>query len=139
MAERHFRVRVTCRYREPNNAVEHLKVDLLTKSGWQPLDLNIDSPGFQIFVYAIMACQHLYVRANCAERGLMIESAQGGIQVTAAEDWKIQRLHVSFDVHLRSGEPTADDIGYIIDRMGKCPSTINLRDIPDRKSEVRFV
>jgi len=139
MTERHFRMRVSCRYRDPDNTVDDLQVYILKKTGWTALHLGIGSAGFEIFVYGIMACQHLYVRANCAERGLMLDSAEGSIHVVAAADWTIQRLHVAFDAHLRSGTPTADDIAYIVERMGKCPSTINLRDIPDHESEVRFM
>jgi len=36
----------------------------------------------------------------------MLDSAEGSIQVVAAEDWTTQRLHVAFDAHLKSGPGT---------------------------------
>ena len=40
-------------------------------------DLNSGSAGFLIFVYAVLNCQHMYMRLNCAERGLLLDTAEG--------------------------------------------------------------
>jgi len=139
MSERHFQMRIDCRYADPDNQVADLRVELLDKDAWRPLDLGIGSPGFQIFVYGILSCQHLYVRTNCAELGLMLESVQGRIHVAAGHDWTIDTLHVEFEGQLRSGSPSEAAIAHIVDRMGHCPSSVNLREIPDTRVVLRLI
>ena len=77
MSQHKFHLRLSCRYRDPDNTIETLDVEVLTGDGWQPLDLNPLSPGFLLFVYTVFHCQHTYMRVNCAERRLMLESAAG--------------------------------------------------------------
>lgn len=138
MSERNFQMRLSCRYEEPNNGVADLRVEHLDRDGWKPLDLHVGSPGFEIFVYAVFTCQHLYMRTNCAERGIQLDSGEGSIQVLAGEDWTIHRLHVDFHAAIRSGEASDDDVHYIVGRMRGCPASINLREIPDTETRLRL-
>ncbi|MGD2083291.1 MAG: hypothetical protein PVF91_10005 [Chromatiales bacterium] len=138
MTERHFRMRLSCRYEEPKNAVTDLRVEHLEKDEWKPLDLGLGSPGFQVFVYAIFTCQHLYMRTNCAERGIALDSAQGHIHVTAGDDWTMSRLHLGFDARVRSGEPSDADVDYVVGRMRQCPASINLREVADAETVLRL-
>jgi len=139
MSERHFQMRLECRYRDPGNEVAALAVEILDNDAWRPLDLSIGSPGFQVFVYGIFSCQHLYVRTNCAELGLMLDSAHGHIHVAAGDDWTINSLHVEFEARLRSGNPSQAAIDHIVDRMGRCPSSINLRQIADTRVSLKLL
>ena len=50
--------------------VADLDVEHMAGGQWEAFDLGVTSPGFEIFVYAVFACQHMYMRVNCAERGL---------------------------------------------------------------------
>ncbi len=126
MSERVFEMRLQCAYTRPDNTVTDLQVQLLVEGEWKPLALNKGTAGFLIFTYAVFTCQHLYMRTNCAERGLLLNSATGAIRLVADEAWRMQRLHVSFDAVLESGRPDADDIEYITGRMGQCPVSKNL-------------
>lgn len=138
MEQRRFQIRVNCQYEGEKNEVKHLEADVMTETGWQRLDLTIQTPGFLTFCYAIMACQHLYLRINASERGLVLQSMTGTLDIVTAPDWIIQQRHIRFDVTLAQGRPTVEDVDYITDRMRYCPSTINLRDIPDATTQVEF-
>jgi hypothetical protein len=54
------------------------------------------------------------------------------------EVWRIQSAMVTFNVTLKSGSPTEDDINYIIDRMGHCPVSTNLLDSIELVKTVNF-
>ena len=126
MSERIFEMRLSCGYSRPDNTVGDLRVETLAEGEWKPLDLNEGTPGFLIFTYAVFTCQHLYMRTNCAERSLMLSSAEGTIRLVADEAWRIQQLQVAFDAVLESGDPSKEDIIYISGRMGECPVSKNL-------------
>ena len=73
MSERNFNMRLKSTYEGDTNTIASLEVEHRVKGEWQPLDLGIASPGFDIFVYAIFACQHRFFRVNCAERKLVLK------------------------------------------------------------------
>ena len=68
MAKNKFKMRLACAYKDPDNTVDTINAEVLTQDGWQSLDLSVASPGFQIFVYSVFACQHMFFRMKCAER-----------------------------------------------------------------------
>ena len=76
----------------------------------------------------------MYMRLNCAERGLPLASADGTIDVRADADWVVQQLHVAFTGMLKSGTPAQADLDYIVDRMKHCPVSTNLREAPDTRT-----
>jgi hypothetical protein len=127
MSAHDFKLRQICRYAGDDNKVEELTVEVQTTEGWQPLELNLTSPGFLLFVYTIFTCQHMYMRINAAERGLGLASSLGVIEVEAGDDWVLERLHVEFEVQLASGTPAAGDVEYIEGRMRQCPVSKNLK------------
>lgn len=129
-------MRMQCTYEGETNAVASLVVEQRAGDGWRPLELGPVTPGFEIFVYAIFACQHLYFRVNCAERGLLLDSAAGEVDVGADADWNLEILHVAFDGRLRGGRASAADIDYITGRMQQCPVSRNLREVPDSRTDV---
>ena len=138
MSDRSFQMRLGCRYEDPDNTVGELGVENLEEGEWRDLDLNTRSPGFLVFVYAVFTCQHLYFRTNCAERRLMLESAEGAIEVVTTEDWALTRLHVRFNGKLKSGNPSLGDVDYIVGRMKQCPVSKNTREPPDTQTTVNF-
>lgn len=138
MSQHKFHLRLSCRYRDPDNTIETLAVEVLTGDGWQPLDLNPLSPGFLLFVYTVFHCQHTYMRVNCAERGLMLESAGGTIDVVASDEWVVEQLHIDFSGKLKSGSPGPGDIDSIIDRMRHCPVSMNLKTVADSHTGLRL-
>ena len=136
MSERNFNMRLKSTYEGDGNIIASLEVEHRVKGEWQPLDLGIASPGFDIFVYAIFACQHRFFRVNCAERKLVLNSAEGNIVVGADKDWNMETLQVHFSGQLGSGQASPDDIDYIIERMQQCPVSRNIREVPDTESTV---
>jgi hypothetical protein len=136
MPERHFSMRLKSTYEGDANAVASLAVEQLVDGQWQPLDLGLASPGFDIFVYAVFTCQHMYFRVNCAERGLLLNSADGSIVIGADKDWNMETLQVHFSGQLGSGQASPDDIDYIVSRMKQCPVSLNIREAPGTESTV---
>ena len=131
-------MRLNCTYIEPDNTVDHLDVETYIDNEWQTLDLHTKTAGFQIFIYSILTCQHMYFRMNAAERGLNLTSSRGSVIVNADDQWNIALLHVEFNGHLKSGTASDDAIEYIGKRMGLCPVSCNLRDIVNSETIVTF-
>ena len=136
MNERSFRLRLSCHYEDPDNSVTDLKVEVLADGRWETLGLNVRTPGFLLLVYTLLTCQHQYLRANCAEKGLRMESANGSVDLVTGEDWFIQKQHIRFDVRLKSGSPTRETMDYIVERMEQCPVSKNLKQSPDSRTEI---
>ena len=139
MNERDFQMRLACRYQDPDNAVVDLRVEHLDDGEWKPFDLHIGSPGFQIFVYAALTCQHMYFRVNCAERGLMLESARGSVHMLTREDWELKRVRIDYEGTLKSGSPSDDDLDYLVERMKLCPVSKNTKAVADSETTVTLV
>jgi hypothetical protein len=129
-------MRLKSTYAGDKNTVAGLDVEHEVNGEWQPLDLGLASPGFDIFVYAVFTCQHMYFRVNCAERGLVLNSADGSIVIGAGQDWNMENLQVHFSGQLGSGQASPDDIDYIVSRMQQCPVSKNIRGVPAAKSTV---
>ena len=139
MADHAFRMRLSCRYQQDDNSVAALDVQNRVEDEWQVFELDFKQPGFLIFVYAILNCQHLYMRTNAAERGLLLDSADASIDVLADEEWLLRKLHVKFEARLRSGSPSQEDIDFIVERMNHCPVSTNLREVPDTRTVLEFM
>jgi len=126
MSERIFRMRMSCGYQEPDNLVASLQVKVFEDDEWKAFDLNAGSPGFLVFVYAVLSCQHMHMRLGCVDRGLHLESADGDIEIVTTADWIITKLYIAFSAHLREGDASAEDVGMIVQRMKNCPVSRNL-------------
>jgi hypothetical protein len=138
MGNRYFHLRLTCTYKGDKNDVNDLAIEVLNNDKWETLDLSIRSPGFLQFVNALFSCQHLYMRVNSAERGLILISATGEIQVETGEFWDIRNASITFHAKLKSGTPTEDDLNYITDRMTHCPVSTNIAKHIKIKNAVYF-
>lgn len=138
MSPLNFSMRLTASYRGDTNEVQAIEVEHIVDATWRPLELDLASPGFDIFIYAILTCQHLYLRMNCAERGLLLDSATGELHIGASDDRRIESLSVSFSGRLRQGEPNVGDIDYIERRMQQCPVSINLAPVKDIRTRVQL-
>lgn len=133
-----FQMLLKCHYTGDNNDVDQLHVEHLVEDNWQQLDLNIKSPGFDIFMYAILTCQHMYFKNNAAEYGLVLDSSEGLITVIADDHRSIESLHAEFSGKLKKGTADNETRKLIAGRMELCPVSINLKDIPDRMVTINF-
>lgn len=138
MSDLTFQMLLHSNYIDDNNNIDELHVEHLVKDNWQELDLNISSSGFDIFMYAILTCQHMYFRSNAAEYGLVLDSSEGLITVIANEHRSIETLNIEFKGKLRKGEVTQDKVDSITARMGLCPVSINLKDITNNHIKATF-
>lgn len=138
MLERHFHLRLKCNYNAPDNAPTDLAVEVYTDNKWEVFSPHVDTPGFLLFVYALFSCQLRYMRVNCAERNIMLESTTGEIQLLAGENWNVKSVFVTFRSIVKSNPPEKDDISYISERMKHCPVSTNLPDSVEMKNDIVF-
>ncbi|RMG38154.1 MAG: hypothetical protein D6720_01810 [Gammaproteobacteria bacterium] len=139
MAGKEFLFSMQCRYQGDENAVRSLRVYREQEGTRIPFELDLITPGFEIFCYAIFTCQHTYLRLNCAERGLLLDCVQGEMHLSTDENWLLQRQFLSFSMRLRSGDPSADTVDYLVERMQRCPVSSNLKPIGDNQIMLAFV
>jgi len=130
---------MNCTYQTEKNEIDQLQVEVLKDNAWEALELNIRIPGFLLFINGLFTCQHLYMRTNCAERGLILRWGKGELQIDTDEQWEITRADASFDVVLQSGTPRDDDIAYILDRMKHCPVSSNILERIPLRNAVNFI
>lgn len=133
-----FQMILHCSYEKDENDITQQNVEQLVDDSWEELNLSTASPGFDIFMYAILTCQHMSFRINAAKYGLVLNESEGLITVVADEHRSIQSLHVDFKGKLKKGIATVDMVDSIVARMNLCPVSINLKDISDRKLTVVF-
>ena len=138
MSNRHFHLKLNSSYQADENDIKDLAIEVLHDNEWETLDLNIWSPGFLLYINALFSCQHLYMRTNSAESNLILESSTGELQVEAGEFWDLINVTVSFDVKLKSGTPTQENIDYITERMTHCPVSTNLPENINMNITVNF-
>ena len=133
-----FQMLLHCHYTGDENNIDQLHIEHLVENNWQELDLNTSTPGFDIFMYAILTCQHTYFRVNAAKYGLILDSSEGLITVMADKHRSIETLNVEFKGKLKNGSVTKEAVDSIVARMGLCPVSINLKDIPHSKITASF-
>ena len=138
MVEQRFALRLACSYESPDNRVAGVAAQIHDQGEWQPFVPALGTPGFQLFLYALLTCQHTSFRLNCAERQLVLASAEGSLDLVTDRDWKIQRMQVRFAGRLAAGAATRDDIDYIAARMAHCPVSSNLYPVPERDTRVEL-
>ena len=138
MSEMTFQMLLHCHYSGDDNTIDVLQVEHLVDDNWVKLDLNIHTPGFDVFTYGILTCQHMYFRNNATEYGLVLQSSEGLITIITDEHRSIDTLNVEFNGKLRSGKPTKEIVNTIAARMNLCPASINLKDIPNNHVTVSF-
>lgn len=126
MSKHIFKLRLTASYESPENNIAAMDTQILSENGWEPLDLDTMTPGFVIYVYAMLTCQHLFLRTNATERDLVLAASQGEILVEASEDWLLEKIDVQFNVNLAAGNANAETIEDIVSRMKQCPVSKNL-------------
>ena len=138
MSDLTFQMLLHCSYIDDQNTIDQLHVEHLVKDNWQDLNINISSPGFDIFMYAILTCQHTYFKNNATKYGLVLDSCEGLITVIANEHRSIETLNVEFKGKLKKGDVTKDIVDSISARMGLCPVSINLKDITNNHITASF-
>jgi len=138
MANHNFDLRTVFHYRGDDNKIDYLEAEVLTEDGWQTLQIGNDSPGFLIFVYAFLICQHTYFHANSSESGLLLDHTKLELTMCTDENWKIDQVKVKVNATLRAGKADSTGIEYIKQRMRQCPVSVNLKEPSDYRIELDF-
>lgn len=138
MANRNFHLRLECSYDSSENNPSRLAVEVHADNEWQTFNPRLETPGFLLFVYALFSCQLRYMRTNCAERNIVLESSSGEIQLVAGKFWDVKNVSVSFSSKIKSGQPAGDDIAYISERMKHCPVSTNLPTGVEMNNNLKF-
>lgn len=138
MSDLTFQMLLQCQYSNGKHDIHQQNIEHLVDDSWQELSLSTSSPGFDIFIYSILTCQHMYFKNNTAEYDLVMKSSEGLITVITDQHRNIHSLHVDFTGKLKKGIANTDKVDSIIARMNLCPVSINLKDITDRKTTVVF-
>jgi len=60
MSDHSFQLRATFSYQGDDNQIVAIDCKLLTADGWGKFELANTTPGFLIFVYSLLICQHTY-------------------------------------------------------------------------------
>ena len=114
-------------YAGEKNHITALRISEKGEGGdYTPLEIHNGSPGFLIFVYSLLSCQHLYMFTNCAEHGLVLSSSIGDLDLVTTDDWMLTELRVSFSATLASGSASPEIIADIERRMNQCPVSRNI-------------
>ena len=99
---------------------------------WQPLEPNLQTPGFRLYLLSLLLCQHHYLVANALERHLPLAAVDGVLSVTTSGDWMIGAVRGTFQVRLEAAEaavtPQLDEPtrAFLERRMKVCPVSRNL-------------
>ncbi len=138
MSQHRFQLRAAFAYSGEDNQIDHISARVLTDGGWAALELNLATPGFLIFVYSFLVCQHTYFRANSTESDLQLDRVEMELLLVAGDDWRIESIDLRVDARLRGGEITAEKRDYIESRMRRCPVSINLNETANYRIELNF-
>ncbi len=138
MSNHSFQLRATFSYRGDDNQIAAIDSELLSADGWCKFELANATPGFLIFVYSLLICQHTYFHGNCTEQELLLDHADAELSLLAADDWKIERIRVGIKAGLRGANAEQPRVDYIKQRMRQCPVSINLQEPPDYRIELQF-
>ena len=139
MTDRIFNMRLSCSYTGDENDIKQQETEQLLDGMWQTFDLEMQSAGFLIFVYAIFSCQHRMYRVKSAKQALLLDSARGSIQVTTDSDWKIKTLQVEFEGKVLTGKARQEDIDVITRAMKNCPVSVNIREAEENTCNISFI
>lgn len=138
MSDHPFQLRASFDYSGDNNNIDQINAQIWSDDVWNNLEICNSSPGFLIFVYSFLICQHTYFHANCGERGLLLDHAGVELDLRAGEDWKIQQVKVGIDAKSRGASPDRATIDYIEGRMRQCPVSVNMQEPPDYRIVLKF-
>lgn len=136
--ERNFQLRFQCDYQGEENEITGLAVQYLVDGEWQDFNLGFQTQGFLIFVYAILNCQHQFLRSTANARQLQMNGTTGSIELVTNAAWEMQSLRTRYRIQLHAGEPTAEDADHILTEMLVCPVSTNLTNVVSSDTKIEF-
>ena len=134
MSTRTFQFRLRSSHRAPDRQSQSLVVEFLAESGeWQPQAASLTTPGFRLYLLALLLCQHHYLVANALERLIPLEQLEAAFTVITSADWILEHVNGDFRLQLdpaasaeERARADAEAIAFMRERMALCPVSRNL-------------
>lgn len=130
MAVRQFRFRLNSKPGAPAAEAQPAAIDLLDGDGrWQPQRIDAATPGFRLYLIALLLCLHTAIVMQSAELGLALQEVQGELQAQVLDDWSLEAVEADLRLQFTGaiaemGLATA--LEQIRARMEQCPVSRNL-------------
>lgn len=127
----HFRLHSHPTGSEPAAATLQLERQSETGS-WEPLRPDLATPGFRLYLSAMLICLHYHLVAEARDRGLPLRAVEGRFSASTAADWALTDLNGVFllklEPGLERGEASSEEelMAVIRERMLHCPVFRNL-------------
>jgi hypothetical protein len=100
----HFRLHSHPSGNEP--AAASLQLERLNESGtWEALIPSLATPGFRLYLSAMLICLHYHLVAEARERGVRLARVEGRFSASTKADWALTELRGDF---LLQPEPDAE-------------------------------
>lgn len=130
MAIRRFHFRLNSKPGAPSAEAQPAAIDLLDADGrWQPQRIDAATPGFRLYLIALLLCLHTATVMQSAELGLVLQEVQGELQAQVHDDWSLEAVEADLRLQFagaidEAGMTTA--LEQIRARMEQCPVSRNL-------------
>jgi hypothetical protein len=140
-----FRLHSQPRGNEP--AATSLQLERRSETGeWEPLVPALSTPGFRLYLSAMLICLHYHLVAGAREQGLPLYGVDGRFSATTADDWSLTQVSGAFQLQLApghdagaSGVSIAESVARIHERMLHCPVLRNLEASVPRTLELELI
>ena len=141
MTLRTFQFRLHSQPTGSEPAATTLELERLSDTGeWEPLVPALSTPGFRLYLSAMLICLHYHLVAEAREQGLPLCRVEGRFSATTADDWSLTQVSGAFQLQLEQGhDADADSVGRIRERMLNCPVLRNLEASVPRSLELELV
>lgn len=106
--------------------------------GFQPFVLDERGSPFLNFLHSILLCQLAYLRMNVSEVGHELETVRGRMRATA-QGFVLRELDAEFEMTMRRGLPSVEEVRFIEERCRDCPVSRNLVHVKRKDTRVRVV
>ena len=125
-------------------AATTLQLERLSETGeWEPLVPALSTPGFRLYLSAMLICLHYHLVAEAREQGLPLCGVEGRFSATTADDWSLTQVSGAFQLQLAQGRDAGtagtEIVARIRELMLNCPVLRNLDASVPRSLELELV
>jgi uncharacterized OsmC-like protein len=142
MTLRTFQFRLHSQPTGSEPAATTLQLERLSETGeWEPLVPALSTPGFRLYLSAMLICLHYHLVAEAREQGLPLCGVEGRFSATTADNWSLTQVSGAFQLQLAQGHgaTSAESVARIRERMLNCPVLRNLEASVPRSLELELV
>lgn len=141
MNQRTFQFRLHSQPTGSEPAATSLHLERLSETEeWEPLVPALSTPGFRLYLSAMLICLHYHLVAEAREQGLPLCGVEGRFSATTADDWSLTHVSAAFQLQLAQGHDAGtESVARIRERMLNCPVLRNLDASVPRSLELELV